>query len=193
VTRKLGGGFAAAAAAAREMAAGGRVSIPVGARRTVADIKEIAGGHTDEEVYAMLRECNMDPNETAQRLLLQGSLAPPPIPSPIPSRFRRLIWFPGPCGWFELGVGRARLRLRHAIRFVLGLICSVLGRGYGRGLRWRHYWGCIFRVFGIQQAASAALGKRLRSIVLLISIEVGGLLVTFFSFGDDICQTILHL
>jgi len=47
-------------------------------------------------------------------------------------------------------------------------------------LRWRHYWGCIFRVFGIQQAASAALGKRLRAIVLLISIEVGGLLVTFF-------------
>ncbi|OEL16188.1 hypothetical protein BAE44_0022793 [Dichanthelium oligosanthes] len=55
------------------MAAGGRVSIPVGARRTVADIKEIAGGHTDEEVYAMLRECNMDPNETAQRLLLQDT------------------------------------------------------------------------------------------------------------------------
>ncbi|KAL6639956.1 hypothetical protein ACP70R_022266 [Stipagrostis hirtigluma subsp. patula] len=55
------------------MAAGGRVSIPAGARRTVADIKEIAGGHSDEEVYAMLRECNMDPNETAQRLLLQDT------------------------------------------------------------------------------------------------------------------------
>ncbi|XP_021320823.1 GBF-interacting protein 1-like isoform X2 [Sorghum bicolor] len=55
------------------MAAGGRVSIPAGARRTVADIKEIAGGHTDEEVYAMLRECNMDPNETAQRLLLEDT------------------------------------------------------------------------------------------------------------------------
>ncbi|XP_062195471.1 GBF-interacting protein 1-like [Phragmites australis] len=55
------------------MAAGGRVSIPAGARRTVTDIKEIAGGHSDEEVYAMLRECNMDPNETAQRLLLQDT------------------------------------------------------------------------------------------------------------------------
>ncbi|KAF8745449.1 hypothetical protein HU200_013442 [Digitaria exilis] len=55
------------------MAAGSRVSIPAGVRRTVADIKEIAGGHTDEEVYAMLRECNMDPNETAQRLLLQDT------------------------------------------------------------------------------------------------------------------------
>ncbi|AQK51937.1 Putative DUF1296 domain containing family protein [Zea mays] len=55
------------------MAAGGRVSIPAGARRTIADIKEIAGGHTDEEVYAMLRECNMDPNETVQRLLLEDT------------------------------------------------------------------------------------------------------------------------
>ncbi|XP_062191501.1 GBF-interacting protein 1-like isoform X2 [Phragmites australis] len=55
------------------MAAGGRVSIPAGARRTVADIKEIAGGHSDEDVYAMLRECNMDPNESAQRLLLQDT------------------------------------------------------------------------------------------------------------------------
>lgn len=66
----------------REMAAGGRVSIPAGARRTIADIKEIAGGHTDEEVYAMLRECNMDPNETVQRLLLEGPLSPLLIPSP---------------------------------------------------------------------------------------------------------------
>jgi hypothetical protein len=64
------------------MAAGGRVSIPAGARRTIADIKEIAGGHTDEEVYAMLRECNMDPNETVQRLLLEGPLSPLLIPSP---------------------------------------------------------------------------------------------------------------
>jgi len=70
------------AATLREMAAGGRVSIPAVARRTVADIMEIAGGHTDEEVYAMLRECNMDPNETAQRLLLEGPLSPLPIPCP---------------------------------------------------------------------------------------------------------------
>jgi hypothetical protein len=81
------------------MAAGGRVLIPAVVRRTVADIKEIAGGHTDDEVYDMLRECNMDPNETAQRLLLEGPIAPLAHPFPAPSRFRRLIWFPRPSGW----------------------------------------------------------------------------------------------
>ncbi|GAA0175775.1 hypothetical protein LIER_28887 [Lithospermum erythrorhizon] len=41
---------------------------------TIADIKEIAGGkHSDDDVYAMLKECNMDPNETAQRLLYLDS------------------------------------------------------------------------------------------------------------------------
>ncbi|KAM3302635.1 GBF-interacting protein 1-like [Capsicum chacoense] len=39
-------------------------------RKAINDIKEIVGGkHTDEDIYAMLRECNMDPNETAQKLL----------------------------------------------------------------------------------------------------------------------------
>ncbi|GAA0180339.1 hypothetical protein LIER_30093 [Lithospermum erythrorhizon] len=48
----------------------GGVSIPKSLRKTIEDIKEIAGGkHSDDDVYAMLKECNMDPNETAQRLL----------------------------------------------------------------------------------------------------------------------------
>ncbi|URD92626.1 hypothetical protein MUK42_01212 [Musa troglodytarum] len=50
---------------------GARVSIPAGVRRTIQNIKEIAGNHSDEEIYAMLKECGMDPNETAQKLLLQ--------------------------------------------------------------------------------------------------------------------------
>ncbi|KAJ6824682.1 GBF-interacting protein 1-like [Iris pallida] len=50
-----------------------RVSIPKSARPTIQNIKEIAGNHSDEEVYAMLRECSMDPNETAQKLLLQDT------------------------------------------------------------------------------------------------------------------------
>ncbi|XP_015696727.1 GBF-interacting protein 1-like isoform X1 [Oryza brachyantha] len=54
-------------------AAAARVSIPAAVRRTIQNIKEIAGGHTDEEVYAVLRECNMDPNETTDRLLSQGA------------------------------------------------------------------------------------------------------------------------
>uniref|UniRef100_A0A0D9XBS3 GBF-interacting protein 1 N-terminal domain-containing protein n=1 Tax=Leersia perrieri TaxID=77586 RepID=A0A0D9XBS3_9ORYZ len=53
--------------------AAARVSIPAAVRRTIHNIKEIAGGHTDEEVYAVLRECNMDPNETTDRLLNQGA------------------------------------------------------------------------------------------------------------------------
>ncbi|WOK95242.1 hypothetical protein Cni_G03949 [Canna indica] len=52
---------------------GARVSIPAGVRRTIQNIKEIAGNHSDEEIYAMLKECSMDPNETAQKLLLQDT------------------------------------------------------------------------------------------------------------------------
>ncbi|KAK4715024.1 hypothetical protein R3W88_020931 [Solanum pinnatisectum] len=47
-----------------------RVIIPSNVRKTIDDIKEIAAGkHTDEDIYAMLKECNMDPNDTAQKLL----------------------------------------------------------------------------------------------------------------------------
>ncbi|KAL9384619.1 hypothetical protein Peur_021629 [Populus x canadensis] len=54
------------------MSGGGvRVSIPSNARKTIQNIKEIAGNHSDEEIYAMLKECSMDPNETAQKLLSQ--------------------------------------------------------------------------------------------------------------------------
>ncbi|KAL6140307.1 hypothetical protein ACLB2K_058607 [Fragaria x ananassa] len=55
------------------MSSGGgfRVSIPTSVRKTIQDIKEITGNHSEEEIYAMLKECNMDPNETAQKLLLQ--------------------------------------------------------------------------------------------------------------------------
>ncbi|GJN40076.1 hypothetical protein PR202_gb29244 [Eleusine coracana subsp. coracana] len=53
--------------------AAARVSIPAAMRRMIQDIKEIAGGHADEEVYAVLCECDMDPNEAAQRLLSRGT------------------------------------------------------------------------------------------------------------------------
>ncbi|KAL2475978.1 GBF-interacting protein 1-like [Abeliophyllum distichum] len=46
-----------------------RVSIPNNLKKTIQDIKEIAGKHSDEDIYAMLKECSMDPNETAQKLL----------------------------------------------------------------------------------------------------------------------------
>lgn len=49
-----------------------RVSIPSGMRKTIQNIKEITGNHGEDEIYAMLKECSMDPNETAQKLLYQG-------------------------------------------------------------------------------------------------------------------------
>lgn len=46
--------------------------IPADLRKTIQTIKEIiAGTHSDEEIYATLKESNMDPNETAQKLLTQ--------------------------------------------------------------------------------------------------------------------------
>ncbi|KAK4429219.1 GBF-interacting protein 1 [Sesamum alatum] len=55
-------------------AAGSRVSIPSSVKKTIEDIKEITGhNHSEDEIYAMLKECSMDPNETTQKLLLLGS------------------------------------------------------------------------------------------------------------------------
>ncbi|XP_057474401.1 uncharacterized protein LOC130762662 isoform X2 [Actinidia eriantha] len=53
------------------MSSGDRVSIPNNLRKTIQNIKEVAGNHSDEEIYVMLKECSMDPNETAQKLLFQ--------------------------------------------------------------------------------------------------------------------------
>ncbi|BFG25852.1 hypothetical protein CerSpe_121260 [Prunus speciosa] len=50
---------------------GFRVSISNRVRKTIQDVKEITGNHSEEEIYAMLKRCYMDPNETAQKLLLQ--------------------------------------------------------------------------------------------------------------------------
>ncbi|KAL3821617.1 hypothetical protein ACJIZ3_007522 [Penstemon smallii] len=48
-----------------------RVSIPNSVKKTIENIKEITGqNHSEDEIYAMLKECSMDPNETAQKLLL---------------------------------------------------------------------------------------------------------------------------
>ncbi|XP_009589263.1 GBF-interacting protein 1 isoform X4 [Nicotiana tomentosiformis] len=52
---------------------GARVSIPSSVRKTIQDIKEITGNHSEDEIYAMLKECSMDPNETAQKLLFQDT------------------------------------------------------------------------------------------------------------------------
>nr|GLL24233.1 uncharacterized protein LOC109159086 isoform X2 [Ipomoea trifida] len=53
--------------------AAARVSIPSSVWKTIQQIKEITGNHSEEEIYAMLKECSMDPNETAQKLLFQDT------------------------------------------------------------------------------------------------------------------------
>ncbi|XP_061364526.1 uncharacterized protein LOC133307963 isoform X2 [Gastrolobium bilobum] len=56
------------------MSGGGlRASIPSGVRKMIQNIKEITGNHSEDEIYAMLKECSMDPNETVHRLLFQDT------------------------------------------------------------------------------------------------------------------------
>ncbi|XP_074580082.1 uncharacterized protein LOC141836478 isoform X2 [Curcuma longa] len=50
---------------------GGSQIVPFRIRSTIRSIREIVGDHSDADIYAMLKETNMDPNETAQRLLYQ--------------------------------------------------------------------------------------------------------------------------
>ena len=52
---------------------GFRASIPNSVKKTIQNIKEITGNHSDEDIYSMLKECSMDPNETTQKLLLQDT------------------------------------------------------------------------------------------------------------------------
>ncbi|XP_068660739.1 GBF-interacting protein 1-like isoform X2 [Aristolochia californica] len=50
---------------------GGTPVLPAPVRKTIQSIKEIVGNHSDADIYSMLKETNMDPNETAQKLLNQ--------------------------------------------------------------------------------------------------------------------------
>ncbi|KAL1538131.1 GBF-interacting protein 1-like isoform X1 [Salvia divinorum] len=45
--------------------------LSAGVRRTIQSIKEIVGNHSDADIYMVLKETNMDPNETTQKLLNQ--------------------------------------------------------------------------------------------------------------------------
>lgn len=54
---------------------GGAQVLSAGVRRTIQSIKEIVGNHSDADIYVALKETNMDPNETTQRLLNQGPLS----------------------------------------------------------------------------------------------------------------------
>lgn len=50
---------------------GGTQVLSARVRKTIQSIKEIVGNHSDADIYMTLKESNMDPNETAQKLLNQ--------------------------------------------------------------------------------------------------------------------------
>ena len=52
---------------------GGTQTFTAKVREIIQSIKEIVGNHPDSEIYSILQESNMDPNETAQKLLNQGN------------------------------------------------------------------------------------------------------------------------
>ncbi|XP_022569519.1 uncharacterized protein LOC111212305 isoform X3 [Brassica napus] len=58
----------------------GNNDIPSGCRKIVESLKEIVNS-PEAEIYAMLKECNMDPNEAVHRLLSQA-LLPFPVEDP---------------------------------------------------------------------------------------------------------------
>ena len=98
-----------------------------------------------EEIYAMLKECSRDPNETTQKLLLQG----------IVFFFFLLLTFPF---WFSnwLLVGAAYMGLILVIHVLL-LVFSLLGFvAFGllvKGLIWFFFfffhWGFVMWEMGI--------------------------------------------
>ncbi|KAK3220370.1 hypothetical protein Dsin_014340 [Dipteronia sinensis] len=50
---------------------GGKHILSAGVRKTIQTIKEIVGNHSDDDIYYALKDSDMDPNETAQKLLNQ--------------------------------------------------------------------------------------------------------------------------
>jgi hypothetical protein len=52
---------------------GNSITIPDNVKKTIQSIREITGKkHSDEDVYSVLQDCSMDPDDTAQKLLYLG-------------------------------------------------------------------------------------------------------------------------
>ena len=51
---------------------GGIQIISTEVRKTIQCVREVVGNHSDAEIYLALKETNMDPDETVQKLLDQG-------------------------------------------------------------------------------------------------------------------------
>ncbi|MCL7051641.1 hypothetical protein MKW94_017785 [Papaver nudicaule] len=115
------------------MSGGTRVSIPNNVKKIIQNIKEIAGNHSDDEIYAMLKECSMDPNETTQKLLFQDTFhevrrkrdkKPENLSNREPADSR---WRPGPQGRAGRG-GRGNHSTRHTSHDAGG---RTAGKEYG--------------------------------------------------------------
>uniref|UniRef100_A0A2P2LZ28 Uncharacterized protein MANES_12G064000 n=1 Tax=Rhizophora mucronata TaxID=61149 RepID=A0A2P2LZ28_RHIMU len=52
---------------------GSKLSISSDTRTIIQTLKEIKNSHSEEEIYAILEECSMDPDEAAQKLLSQDT------------------------------------------------------------------------------------------------------------------------
>nr|GLL23396.1 uncharacterized protein LOC109188171 isoform X2 [Ipomoea trifida] len=52
---------------------GGTHNLSPGVRMTIETLKEVAKGHSEADIYATLKESNMDPNETFQKLYHQDT------------------------------------------------------------------------------------------------------------------------
>lgn len=50
----------------------GQATIPAAAKKVVQSLKEIVKKHSDEEIYAALKDCDMDPNLAVHVLMNQG-------------------------------------------------------------------------------------------------------------------------
>ncbi|KAK1273788.1 hypothetical protein QJS04_geneDACA016481 [Acorus gramineus] len=112
---------------------GYRVSIPGSVRKTIQNLREITGNHSDEEIYAVLKECSMDPNETAQKLLLQDPFHEvkrkrdrkkenPTSKEPVDSRWRPVMQGRGGRG------GRGNYSSRYISRDALGGRSANVGK-----------------------------------------------------------------
>ncbi|KAK2991786.1 hypothetical protein RJ640_004883 [Escallonia rubra] len=62
------------------MSGGSRVLIPSNVLGMIKQIREVTAKHSDDEIYAMLKECNMDPDDAAQKLLYLGTPLTPHRP-----------------------------------------------------------------------------------------------------------------
>ena len=66
-----GGGGGGGVSSVNGKGSGGISAIPAASRKMVQSLREVVNC-SEQEIYAMLKECNMDPNDAVHRLLSLG-------------------------------------------------------------------------------------------------------------------------